>query len=139
MGSFTRFREENVRLICALSEINMFIGFFRSIAGRSALPCFFLAADLSGAVRSVTSIAVENECVTVFEGVSTSLPDSGRLSNSRSSAPYRRPESIRGWPATAVRWESGSCEKDKIEAWKARWRQIDRHTGENEDGEYAES
>ena len=33
---------------------------------RSALPSFFLAADLSGAVRSVASVGIEDEDGTVF-------------------------------------------------------------------------
>ncbi len=40
---------------------------------RSALPSRFLAADLSGAVRSVASIPVKDECVSVFAA------DLGRL------------------------------------------------------------
>jgi hypothetical protein len=80
MNLFTRGREGNFRLTLGRNEMNALIGLFRSIAVHSALPKLFLAAGFSGAALSVASVRIEDECVSVFEGVSTGLPDSGRWS-----------------------------------------------------------
>jgi hypothetical protein len=55
MGSLTRVREGNLRLICARNEMNVLIELFRSMAIRSALPSLFSAAVLKRDLRRETS------------------------------------------------------------------------------------
>ena len=71
MGSFTRVREGNFRLICGRNEMDALMGESRSFAIRAARSRFiirnFLAAVFSGVV-SAASVGVEDEDGTVFEG-----------------------------------------------------------------------
>jgi len=65
MGSSKRAREGNFRLVCGRTEMDAFVGLFRSMAFRSALPRIFSAAVFSGAVLSA-SVEIEHKDAAVF-------------------------------------------------------------------------
>ena len=102
MGSFTRFREEILRLICARNEINVLIGLFRSLAIRSALQSLFWQRFFRcGALRALSRDRGRVWC-RLRGGSRPACRSRGAGRRSRNSVPHRRRESIPGWPATAA-------------------------------------
>ncbi len=70
MGSFTRLRKGNLRLICARNEMNARMGLLRSLAVRSALPSIFSGAVFSPRDQTPFGQAMRRETLFPRAGVS---------------------------------------------------------------------